>query len=204
MKKLSKTIFIILILSILFILIKYIYNIMVASHYTSHYNYIVVGNNCDCQTFGKCKHTFISENGKFREIKKDFKTDKDNLYKIAIGTNTIAYFPYDIWYDMYKSLRYTECSNCIEYENAINQYLPKYKYKDNDKQAFDKVVDLIGKEKLQYIEYFIITDKNYYIFDGLDEIIYKYNKNTESLDQFIKIDTCDIDYFYEKGGKAHE
>ena len=171
---------------------------------TSHYDYIVVGNNCNCQTFGKCKHTFISENGNFREIKNYFKKNKDNLYKIAIGTNTIAYFPYDIWYDMYKSLDYMECSNCIKYENAINEYLPKYKYKDNDKQVFDKVVDLIGKEKLPYIEYFIITDKNYYIFDGLDKIIYKYNKNTDSLDKFIKIDTCDIDYFYEKRKNSNE
>ena len=172
----------------------YVYNIMVINRY----DYIIVGNNCNCQSSRNCKHTFVRENDEFREIKKGFKEDKSNLYKIAIGTNTIAYFPYDIWYEMYKELGYKECSYCVEYETAINDYLPKYKYKKNDKQVFDKIVNLIEKEKLTYIEYYIITNKNYYIFDGLEGTIYKYNKDTESLESFIGIDACDIDYFYEK------
>ena len=134
----KKSIKIIIIVGLLLCFI-YVYNIMVINRY----DYIIVANNCNCQSFGNCKHTFVRENDEFREINKGFKKDKSNLYKIAIGTNTIAYFPYDIWYEMYKELRYKECSYCVEYENAINDYLPKYQYKKNDKQVFDKIVNFI-------------------------------------------------------------
>ena len=50
----------------------------------------------------------------------------------------------------------------------------------------------------EYKEYFIITDKNYYIFNSSDGTIYKYNNQNKSLDFFLKVTTCDIDYFYEK------
>ena len=194
MKRILKIILSVIMIVVVLFFIKKIYNLVIINNY----DYIVVGNNCNCQTFRECKHTIVSKNKNISEIKKGFKQDKSNLHKIAIGTDTIAYFPYDMWYDMYKSLGYIKCSNCIEYENAINEYLPKYKYKESDKLTFNKIVNLLGKEKLEYIEYFIITDKNYYIFDGLEETIYKYNKNNESLDIFMKINTCDIDYFYEK------
>ena len=47
-----------------------------------------------------------------------------------------------------------------------------------------------------YIRYYIVNGNDYFVFNSREEKIYKYNAEFNTLDLFLDVKTCDIDYFH--------
>lgn len=159
------------------------------------YDVVFVSDDCNCngRVFGfkSCKHTYGVNGNDLKSLSIELDNNRANIYKIRIVGNTQGYLKYDEWYKLCD-----ENGHSFPSEAQINNYNSKNKYNNKDKEVFDKIVALIDRKDNAYGSYFIVGKKNYYLFD--DGILYKYDKNSNSLNKYIEVDDCDLDYFYEK------
>ena len=162
------------------------------------YDYIVVGDNCSCKSFGRCKYIYGLNGDEITTINKlRYTSNKESFYRIIKGKNEILYLDYKTWHKMYEELNYMECYGCDEQEEAIIKYQKNYRYKDKELETFKTILTLKDYTFNRYIRYYIVSGNEYYIFNSNEGKLYKYNSENESLDEFLDLKTCDIDYFHK-------
>ena len=201
MKKNNKTITIIIAV-VLIIGGYYLFKKIKSDAIKSSYDYIVVGTSCSTEMFGTYKQTFGIKNGSVDEISNSFSKDMSNINRIVRSDDMITYFSYDTWYNMYEKLGYVDyCSICTEdYNRTVKEAHDNYDYNEKDLTIFNKILDILDEKEKNSMIYFIVTDKNYYIFsyEGNNKI-FKYNEENNSLDLLLDLKLCtNIEFFYEK------
>ena len=93
------------------------------------YDYVIVGDNCSCQSTGKCKIIYGIKDDEVGNINKlKYTSNKEAFYRVFKGKEEISYFDYNTWHKMYEELNYMECYGCDEQEKAIKKYQKNYKY----------------------------------------------------------------------------
>lgn len=160
------------------------------------YDVVIVGDNCNCAFHmgDKCRFTYGIKGNFSEDILIKIKDDSSNIYRVSITQNIKTYFDKETWYEMYKENGYGSPFN----DSLVSKYIINYKYNKKDKETFNKIISLIDDNDIKYIRYFIITKNNYYIFNSLEEIIYRYDTENNTLVKFFELKKCNIDYFYEK------
>ena len=83
---------------------------------------------------------------------------------------------------------------------AIRKAHDKYNYKEQDLSMFNKILKKFKDKPNYYLNYFIITNKNYYVY-AYDEgyKVLKYNKENKSFNLLVDLKNCsDLKYFHER------
>ncbi len=162
------------------------------------YDYVIVGDNCSCQPSGKCKIIYGIKGDEVGIINKlKYNSNKETFYRVFKGKEEISYFDYNTWHKMYEELNYLECDGCDKQETAIKKYQKKYKYKEAELETFKTILSLSNRTFNSYIRYYIVSGNDYLVFNSKEEKLYKYNIENNTLDEFLELKTCDIDYFHK-------